>query len=374
MQSKSKYFIITAAIILIGLITWFLKTVVFYIIISAILSLIGQPIVKVFSKIKISKRPLSPPLCSFLALATLLLMIIGLFSLFIPLIIEEARIISKINPNEVVEAFKQPLQNIEYDLQKYQISSSNMASFESNMASNLSSVLGFQKISYFTQQIISFFGSIIAAFLCISFITFFLMKDEHLIRNIILLLTPPKHIQAITDIMKDSKLILTRYFIGILCDMAFVGILTTIGLSIFGLKNALLIGLFAGILNVIPYIGPLLGCGFAILIGVSSNLTLDFYSQLLPFVGKIASVFLVVQLIDALFFQPLVISNTVKAHPLEIFLVILTAGTIAGITGMVVAIPVYTIIRIIAMQFLSSFKIIQQMTHDLEEITDQSDK
>ena len=200
------------------------------------------------------------------------------------------------------------------------------------------------------------------------------MKDEHLIRNIILLLTPPKHIQAITDIMKDSKLILTRYFIGILCDMAFVGILTTIGLSIFGLKNALLIGLFAGILNVIPYIGPLLGCGFAILIGVSSNLTLDFYSQLLPFVGKIASVFLVVQLIDALFFQPLVISNTVKAHPLEIFLVILTAGTIAGITGMVVAIPVYTIIRIIAMQFLSSFKIIQQMTHDLEEITDQSDK
>ncbi len=374
MKPKSKYFLIAIVLILFALIAWYLKTIVFYVIISVILSLIGQPLVKLFSKIKTGKRALSPALCSLFALVTMLIVIFGLFSLFIPLIIQEARIISKINPNEVVEAFKQPLQNIEYSLQKYQLSSGNSESIESTMASKLTSILGFHEISGYAQLMIGFFGSIIAAFFSIAFMTFFFMKDEHLIHNIILLLTPPKHIQAVTDIMKNSKLILTRYFIGIISDMAFVGTLTAIGLSVFGLKNALLIGLFAGILNVIPYIGPLLGCGFAILIGVSGNLNLDFYSQLIPFAGKIAMTFLVVQLIDALFFQPLVISNTVKAHPLEIFLVILIAGTIAGITGMVVAIPVYTIIRIIAMQFLSNFKIVQQLTHDLEAITEHTEK
>jgi predicted PurR-regulated permease PerM len=166
--------------------------------------------------------------------------------------------------------------------------------------------------------------------------------------------------------MHDTKKILTRYFIGILLDMAFVATLTAIGLSILGIKNALLIGLFAGIFNVIPYVGPLLGAGFAILIGISSNLNLDFYTQLMPLAGKIAVTFLIIQLIDAMFFQPLVISNTVKAHPLEIFLVILTAGTLAGISGMVAAIPIYTILRIIAKEFLSNFKFIQELTSDLE--------
>ena len=374
MQSKPRYFLIALAIILIALVAWFLKTIVLYIIISVILSLIGHPIVSLYSKIRIGKKHLSTTLSSVLALFTLIAIIVGLFSLFIPLIIEQARIISKINPGEVVTAFKGPLQNIEYTLQKYQISSENSEPIEQVMASKISSVLGFQEISSYAQRMFSLLGSIIAAFFSISFITFFFMKDDHLIPNVIVLLTPPKRVQAVKDIMRNTKFILTRYFIGILCDMAFVATLTAIGLSIFGVKNALLIGLFAGILNVIPYIGPLLGCGFAILIGVSSNLNLDFYTQLIPLTGKIALTFLAVQLLDALFFQPLVISNTVKAHPLEIFIVILTAGTIGGITGMIVAIPVYTIIRIIAKQFFSNFKIVQQITHNLEEIIEHQKK
>ena len=374
MQSRPRYFLIAIAIILVGLIAWYLKTIVVYIIISVVLSLIGHPLVKLYSKIRIRKKHLSPTLSSLFSLLTIIAIIIGLFSLFIPLIIEQARIVSKINPNEVVTAFQQPLQNLEYTLQKYQISSGNGESIQQIAASKLSSILGFQEISFYAQRIIGVIGSIIAAFFSICFMTFFFMKDEQLIPNVILLLTPPKYIQAVKDVLKDTKLILTRYFIGILCDMAFVGILTAIGLSIFGLKNAMLIGLFAGILNVIPYIGPILGCGFALLIGISSNLNLDFYTQLIPLTGRIALTFLCVQLIDALFFQPLVISNTVKAHPLEIFIVILTAGTIGGITGMVIAIPVYTILRIIAKQFFSNFMIVQQITHNLEEVIQRKKK
>ena len=111
----------------------------------------------------------------------------------------------------------------------------------------------------------------------------------------------------------------------------------------------------------------MIGASFGILIGVTCNLNLEFYTQLLPLIGKIAAIFLIVQLLDTILFQPLVISNIVKAHPLEIFLIILIAGSIAGIGGMVVAVPVYTIIRIIAKEFLNNFKIVQKLTADLEE-------
>ena len=184
--------------------------------------------------------------------------------------------------------------------------------------------------------------------------------------DIVLLLTPPQHLEAIKDILKQTKKLLTKYFIGILLDMLFVATLTTIALSVLGVKNCLLIGVFAGIMNIIPYVGPLIAASFGIMIGVTSNLELDFYSQLLPLVYKIGLVFLVVQLIDSIIFQPLVISNIVKAHPLEIFLVILIAGTLIGIGGMIIAVPVYTILRIVAKEFLYNFKIVQQLTKELE--------
>ena len=370
MQSRSKYIIAGIVILLVAFVGWYLKTILLYLVVSIVLSLIGQPIARFFSKIRIKKFKLSPSLFSLMSLATLLLLIIALFSLFIPLLVEEARIISKIDPNQVVTTFREPLQNLEFSLQKYQISYGNGEPIEKFIASKLTSILGFQEVSGYAQQMLSFTTSIVAAFFSISFITFFLMKDEKAIYNIAIMLTPPKHISAIKEIMHDTKIILTRYFIGILFDMLFVATITAIGLSIFGVKNALLIGLFAGIMNVIPYIGPLLSLGFALLVGVSSSLELEFYSQLLPLMGIISIVFLVVQMLDALIFQPLVVSNTVKAHPLEIFLVILSAGTIAGISGMVVAIPVYTIVRIIAKEFLHNFKIVQKLTEDLEEATE----
>ena len=214
---------------------------------------------------------------------------------------------------------------------------------------------------------VSFTTSLIGGTFAILFMAFFFMKDEYLIYNTILLLTPPKHMAAIKDIVRDTKRLLTKYFIGILLDMLFVAVLSVIGLSILGVKNCLLIGMFAGLMNVIPYVGPLIAAAFGILIGVTSNLELEFYTQLLPLVYKIAITFLVVQVIDALIFQPLVISNIVKAHPLEIFLVILIAGTLAGIGGMIIAVPVYTILLIIAKEFLFNFQIVQKLTAELEE-------
>lgn len=367
MQNKSKYFLIALAIVLIGLIAWYLKTIVIYICIAIIISLIGQPLVRFFAAIKFKKFQFPDAICSLLALATITLVLACLVSMFIPLVVEEARIISKINPNEVVTTFKEPLANLNYDLQKFQIQYGNGESLEKYLASQLTSILGFQEVSAYAQGMVSFTTSLIGGTFAILFMAFFFMKDEYLIYHTILLLTPPKHLGAIKEIVRDTKRLLTKYFIGILLDMLFVAILTTIGLSLLGVKNCLLIGMFAGLMNVIPYVGPLIAAAFGILIGVTSNMELEFYSQLLPLVYKIALTFLVVQLIDAFVFQPLVISNIVKAHPLEIFLVILIAGTLTGIGGMIIAVPVYTILRIIAKEFLYNFKIVQKLTSELEE-------
>lgn len=367
MQIKSKHILIAVLVVLIGFTAWYLKTIVLYISIAIIISLIGQPIVRFFSSKKIRKSHIPKGLSALISLLIIAFTMLLFVSMFIPLLVEEARIISHINPNDVISAFKEPLENLNYTLQKYQISYGNGESLEKFLASQLGSLIGFQDVSAYAQGMISFTGSIIGGTFATLFMAFFFMKDEHLIYNIILLLTPPKHIEAVKDIMRDTKRLLTRYFIGILFDMLFVATLISISLSILGVQNALLIGMFAGLMNVIPYVGPLMGASFGILIGITCNLGLDFHTQMLPLIFKITGVFLIVQLLDAMIFQPLVISNIVKAHPLEIFLVILVAGTLAGIGGMIIAVPVYTILRIIAKEFLHNFKFIQKLTAELEE-------
>jgi predicted PurR-regulated permease PerM len=367
MQTKPKYYLITLILILIALIAWYLKTIVIYISIAIVISLIGQPLVRFFSSLKIRKTHIPKGVSALIALCAIGFVIMFFVSMFIPLLMEEARIISRINPNDIIAAFKEPLANLNYTLQKFQISYGNGESLEKFLVSELSNIIGFQDVSNYAQGMLSFTTSIIGGTFAILFMAFFFMKDEHLIYNIVLLLTPPKHIEAIKDIMRDTKRLLTKYFIGILFDMLFVATLVSISLSFLGVKNALLIGMFAGLVNVIPYVGPLMGAFFGILIGITSNLGLDFHTQMLPLIFKMTTTFLIVQLIDAMVFQPLVISNIVKAHPLEIFLVILIAGTLAGIGGMIIAVPVYTILRIIAKEFLNNFKFIQKLTAELEE-------
>lgn len=94
-------------------------------------------------------------------------------------------------------------------------------------------------------------------------------------------------------------------------------------------------------------------------------LELDFYGGILPLVVKVLIIFVVVQLIDNFVFQPLIYSSSVKAHPLEIFLVILAAGSLFGIGGMVLAIPTYTVFRVIAKEFFDQFKVVRSITRSI---------
>ena len=95
------------------------------------------------------------------------------------------------------------------------------------------------------------------------------------------------------------------------------------------------------------------------------NLDMDFNAVVVPLLLKVAAVYGIVQMLDNFAFQPLIFPNSVFAHPLEIFLVISISGTLFGVVGMFLAIPMYTFVRIIAKEFLSEFKLVQSLTKSI---------
>ena len=149
--------------------------------------------------------------------------------------------------------------------------------------------------------------------------------------------------------------------------MAEVGsmmILESIGGLILGLPNAILIGFIGGLLNVIPYIGPLIGAAMASILVIVSHASLGIDATL-PLVYGILAVFAIANVIDNFLLQPIIYSNSVQAHPLEIFIVIIVGGSLYGPIGMILAIPVYTILRVIAKEFFHDQAFVHSVTKDL---------
>jgi predicted PurR-regulated permease PerM len=141
--------------------------------------------------------------------------------------------------------------------------------------------------------------------------------------------------------------------------------LISIGLMVFGIKNAIFIGFIGGLMNVIPYLGPIIGASIGAVLGVSGDLGLGLYDNALNTAITVVLVFSVANLIDNFVLQPLIYSKSVNAHPIEIFIVILMAGSLAGIPGMILAVPGYTVLRIVAKEFLSGFKLIDKLTENI---------
>ena len=190
---------------------------------------------------------------------------------------------------------------------------------------------------------------------------------QKLFGNGIKIVIPNQHFSKTDHALKESKKLLTKYFTGIAIQISLIlGFLVTL-LSLVGIPNAFLISFFAAIINVIPYVGPILGAAFATLVTISSNLDADFYITTLPMLYKVVGIFVTMQLIDGFILQPFIFSNSVSAHPLEIFIVVVVGAKLGGITGMVIAIPAYTIIRVVAAVFLKEFEIVRRLTDGISD-------
>jgi predicted PurR-regulated permease PerM len=340
-----------------------LRTLLIYLLIAIVLSLIGQPVMRLLQKLKIGRFQLPGALSALLTMLLFLLILTGVFSLFVPLVAEQARIISSIDTNEVVQQLEGPYKNIRHFSAKYRLN--DQAYNQEYFQQKVSELLQFSKISFVVENLISVLGNIFVALFSITFMTFFFLKDGKLLEKILFNLTPDSHEPKAAAILENSKKLLRRYFIGMFIQIALITIILSIALSILGVKNALLIGFLGALLNLIPYIGPIIGGIIGILITLITHLHLDFQSELIPMLLGVALIFVGTQLLDNIVLQPIIFSNSVSAHPLEIFLVISIAGTIGGITGMVVAIPFYTLLRVVAKELLSEYKVVSSLTKDL---------
>ncbi|AXT20146.1 AI-2E family transporter [Flavobacteriaceae bacterium AU392] len=348
-----------AIILGVSLLLFFLykiQSVLVYIAIAAVISLIGRPIVG-FLKTKLKFKNTIAVVSTMVILISLLL---GLVRMFIPLIIEQGQNLSLLNMNEL----QGKVEDLYHQISEY-FAINNIDIEQSLKDSDLISKLDYSVIPEFLNSVVSGFGNFSIGLFSVLFITFFLLKDSKLFEQGILVFTPDAKETRLKKSFEKIKGLLSRYFIGLILQILILFIIYTIVLLIFGIKNALVIAFLCALLNLIPYVGPLIGAVLMITLTMSSNLGSSFSEVILPKTIYVMIGFIIGQLIDNFGSQPIIFSKSVKSHPLEIFLVIIIAGLLFGVIGMVVAVPGYTAIKVILKEFLSENKIVKQLTKDL---------
>lgn len=218
------------------------------------------------------------------------------------------------------------------------------------------------KFLNFLSELLSLVG---IGFFSIVFISFFFLKDGRSLQIRFLRLIPEERREQTINSFEKIKNLLSRYFVGLLLQIAILFVIYALVLFLVGIENAMIIAFLCALFNIVPYVGPIIGGIIMILLTMTSNPELDFSTVILPRTGYVVLGIVIGQLVDNFFSQPLIFSNSVKSHPLEIFLVILISGLLFGILGMIVAVPAYTVIRVILKEFFSGNKLVKALTRRL---------
>ena len=348
-------------IAILGFMLWYFSDIVAYVLAALFLSMMGAPLLKLLNKIKIRKRALPKALNAAITLIVMLLVFFAFILIFVPLIIQQANVITSIDVNALLAHYREPIQNLKEFLVQYNVIQSEETVIQ-NIESQVRELIDFTRFTDFFGNILSATGSVFMGIFIILFLTFYSLLDDSLWKNLILMLTPEEQVDNMKDVLHDSKILLIRYFQGILLEVLIMMTLESTGLLIFKIPNALLIGFFGGLMNIIPYIGPIIGASLGIILVILSELSLGNYDQVLTSVIVVVAIFGGANLIDNMILQPQIYSKSVKAHPVEVFLAIILGGKIAGIAGMILAIPTYTVIKVIARQFMQRMKLVKFLT------------
>lgn len=367
--------LIFASVVLLIFGLWYFRNIVVYVLIAGVLSLIGRPLVDLLNHIRVWKFAMPKWLSALLTVIVIWGMIFFSLSIFIPLVSGQVEQFSSIDSNKIMQLVESPIQKVEGLIAFFDSDLANEVPVEEYIRMKISKVLSATFIQDFLQSVLGVFGNLAVAVFSITFITFFFLKDERLFYDSIMMWIPDGYSDGARRALSSIKRLLIRYFIGIIIQSTCIMILITIGMSIVGLdfQQAITIGLIIGTLNVIPYVGPWLGGIIGIIMGVASNLDMNFTTVILPMVSYMLLVIIITQVIDNVVFQPVIFSNSVNAHPLEIFIVILAAGSIAGVAGMILAIPSYTVLRVIGKEFFNNFKAVQVITSGLDRDHERSE-
>jgi len=350
-----------AAIAIIAFMAWYFLDIVAYILIATFLSLLGMPLVKRLRQIKIGKFKFPNAVCALFTLLSMLFIFFLFILIIVPLIIRQANVIASIDVDALLFYYQKPMNQLNEFLIQYNVigSGETLAHY---LESQISDILNLTEFTNFFSNLVSATGSVFMGTFIILFLTFYFLLEDNLSRRFVLLLTPEDHIDNMGRILSDSKILLTRYFHGVLVEVVIMMTIESVGLLIFGVPNAVLIGFLGGLMNVIPYLGPIIGATLGVVLASLSELSLGNYDMVPITILTVLAVFAFANLIDNLILQPQIYSRSTKAHPVEVFLVIIIGGKLAGIAGMILAIPTYTVIKIIAREFAQRMKLVKFLT------------
>ena len=337
---------------------WFLykiQSVLIYLVIAAVLSLIAKPLIRVLT----TKLRLPNLLSVILTMVIFLMVVTGVVSMFVPLIKEQGHNISLLNTEE----FRNKIFNLFHQIDVF-FSARRIHLFRDLKNVDLTENIG--SIPSLLNSMVGVIGSFSIGLFSVLFITFFFLKDGKMLENVTLLVMPENNKDRLMKSLKTINELLSRYFVGLIIQISILFAIYSVTLLIFDIKSAVVIAFLCALLNLIPYLGPLIGGILMILLTMTSSLEYDFQSHILPVTFYVLMGYIFAQLIDNFFSQPIIFSKSVKSHPLEIFLVIVIAGLLFGITGMVFAIPSYTVIKVILKEFLSDNRIVQSLTKGMD--------
>ena len=346
-------------LVAVALLLWFLyqiRTVLVYICLAAVTALIGRPVV-VFLRRRLK---FGNSLAVVTTISLMFAVFLGIMSLFIPLIAKQSKNLSLLNMNGLQSNFEEL-----FNQAKDYFSARGIDLLTTLEEMDWLSKIDYKAVPDFLNHIFGALGSFSIGLFSVLFISFFFLKDSSMFDRSLMSLVKNSDENRLKNSVTKIRNLLTRYFLGLLGQVTVLFVLYTIILLIFGIENAVVIAFLCALLNLIPYVGPLIGGALMLLLSMSSNIGADFQTVILPTTIYVMIGFVVVQLIDNFVNQPLIFSSSVKSHPLEIFLIIIIGGLLLGIVGMVVAVPAYTAIKVIAKEFLSEYKVVQKLTKNL---------
>lgn len=330
-----------------------ISTVIVYLIVSLIFALIATPVVKFLNKKLKFKNTIAVVTTLFL----FILLLAGFILLFVPLIINQVDKLSLLDIDSLKQNYTTIIDQLTTYFSKYNINLSKV--FDS---SSMVKSIDFNFVPNLLNGIINALGNFSVGLVSVIFITFFLLKDKAFYFRSFKSLLPDSNKEKIVDSVRKSNDLLSRYFIGLMLQLLIVFILYLIVLLIFGIDNALIIAFLCAILNIIPYIGPIISTVLAALLTMISNIQGDFSTEIIPTTIYVIIGFFLVQFIDNNFSQPIIFSKSTDSHPLQIFLVILIVGYLFGIIGMIIAVPMYTVLKVIAKEFFPENTFVKLLT------------
>lgn len=376
----AKYILLAAGIAIVGTLCWYFRSVLVYILIAVVVSLITKPVMGLLQKMQIKGRKAPDWFLAVISLTIVLGAAIAVIVGIIPIVGSILKDISLVNIENAARSISVPLADLNTFLRQSFPNLGEGFRLEVAVLQEVQKLVNVSMFSTMLGSAASFVTSLGVGLFSVVFIGFFFIKDDGLFTNIICALVPDKHEKTTEKAIADIGHLLSRYFIGVMIEIMGVALINFLGLWLIarlGFNAAIGIAFLTGILNIIPYVGPLLGGALGTLLGLIIK-----YSSIVPigldvnfwlFTGILIAIFCFTQLIDNFLYQPVIYSTSIKSKPLEIFIVLLIVGHIGGPVGMIVAIPCYTVVRVIAFRFFRHIKAIRRLIPSEKLITDDKD-